>query len=458
MHDERWRQIATFRGDDDDPKERFVYHAAGLDGMGDPVTLTPWSLRTRTTATGGGMSPTACSSSVATSATWRNDTALIATDVGALVEATKFAGYGESFNVPAGDVNSDGDWDAGDSAAITGGYDVNKDIDMDGAVSAADITAADAVTGGYHVEGRGVVSADEVAIRKGYAGYEVDPILLGSDLIAAIHHVRHRVFSSYTGRWSRRDPLGYVDGMGVYVYVASHPLSSRDYSGLARLPCGSACGGSDPTGQWWPEYTPSQPVPTLPSRYKCQYESDRRRMCEICADQAIHDPAATELIQHMRAKCGWSPRNLSGEQICSGGTDCESSPSGWGGMARCNSRNMRVCFNNIRCDTPSNFCYAIRQGTMHELWHMYDCCIRYSFPGEACYSSLCKEVRAMRFAGQCRPGSGAWNQAPESEAQCLRRILRDAYCQSGWWMRNCPQCDQDAERAVEYCYPFYADP
>src|SRR5204863_5099949 len=32
--DERWRIAATFRESDSDPKERFVYHAAGIDGRG----------------------------------------------------------------------------------------------------------------------------------------------------------------------------------------------------------------------------------------------------------------------------------------------------------------------------------------------------------------------------------------------------------------------------------------
>ncbi len=238
MHDERWRQIATFRGDDDDPKERFVYHAAGLDGMGGSSYIDAVVLRDKDNSDRWrNESDGVLEQRRYICQTWRNDTALIATDVGALVEATKFAGYGESFNVPAGDVNSDGDWDAGDSAAITGGYDVNKDIDMDGSVGAADVTAADAVTGGYHAEGRGVLSADEVAIRKGYAGYEVDPILLGSDLIAAIHHVRNRVLSSYTGRWSRRDPLGYVDGMGLYESMLSAPIAEYDDSGLSCCCC-----------------------------------------------------------------------------------------------------------------------------------------------------------------------------------------------------------------------------
>lgn len=34
MFDERWRQVGTFRDQDDDPKEAFVFHAAGRGGLG----------------------------------------------------------------------------------------------------------------------------------------------------------------------------------------------------------------------------------------------------------------------------------------------------------------------------------------------------------------------------------------------------------------------------------------
>lgn len=51
--------------------------------------------------------------------------------------------------------HSDGDWDASDDAAITGPYDVRKDAGLDGAVTADDVTRANAITGGYQtVSGR----------------------------------------------------------------------------------------------------------------------------------------------------------------------------------------------------------------------------------------------------------------------------------------------------------------
>jgi RHS repeat-associated protein len=108
---------------------------------------------------------------------------------------------------------------------------------MDGSVGASDVTAADAVTGGHHTEGREWLSAEEVFIRKGYAGYEIENILTGSEPLTFLHHVRHRVLSSYTGRWNRRDPLGYVDGMSLFQYASAQPLSGTDPLGQMFCLC-----------------------------------------------------------------------------------------------------------------------------------------------------------------------------------------------------------------------------
>src|SRR5262249_52953331 len=114
---------------------------------------------------------------------------------------------------------------------------------------------------GYYSLGVNALSA--VGNRKGYAGYELNWTLLG-----AKWDVRHRVLDSDLGRWTRRDPLGYVDGMGLYGYVGGR-LNFVDPYGLARRreaaqsesgsqpPCGGlpmmlagvgvSCPGSDPT-------------------------------------------------------------------------------------------------------------------------------------------------------------------------------------------------------------------
>ncbi len=85
--------------------------------------------------------------------------------------------------------------------------------------------------------------------RKGLAGYEWDPAINK-------YHVRNRVLDPDTGRWTRRDPLGYVDGMGLYEYSESQSMVRRDPSGLATHGCSESlgCGGgkAQPGNLWQP--------------------------------------------------------------------------------------------------------------------------------------------------------------------------------------------------------------
>jgi RHS repeat-associated protein len=58
-----------------------------------------------------------------------------------------------------------------------------------------------------------------------YCGYRFDPE-------SALYHVRNRMYDYSLGRWIIRDPKGYVDGMGLYEYCASHPSNTFDPMGL----------------------------------------------------------------------------------------------------------------------------------------------------------------------------------------------------------------------------------
>jgi RHS repeat-associated protein len=49
---------------------------------------------------------------------------------------------------------------------------------------------------------------------------------------SSLYSVRHRVLHSDLGRWTRRDPLGYVDGMSLYSYVQALVLLATDAFGL----------------------------------------------------------------------------------------------------------------------------------------------------------------------------------------------------------------------------------
>ena len=59
-----------------------------------------------------------------------------------------------------------------------------------------------------------------------FCGYRFDPE-------SGLYHVRHRVYHPTLGRWLQRDPLGYVDGMGLYEYCQGGPGSATDPSGLS---------------------------------------------------------------------------------------------------------------------------------------------------------------------------------------------------------------------------------
>jgi RHS repeat-associated protein len=210
---------------DEPPVEEFIPHQAGLDGLGGSSYIDDVILRDRDTDGNGSLDERRyyCQN-------WRHDVSAIVTDTGKMIEWGKSTAYGIPDGLPAGDSDSDGDWDATDSAAISaigGGYVLLEDAELDGDVDANDITHANSITGGYQTLGFNVLSSTGVKNRKGYAGYERDHAAL------VLWHVRYRVLHTTLGRWTRRDPLGYVDGGNDYVYARSIPLSLIDTLGLS---------------------------------------------------------------------------------------------------------------------------------------------------------------------------------------------------------------------------------
>ncbi len=53
------------------------------------------------------------------------------------------------------------------------------------------------------------------------------------DVAIGLYHFPFRTYSPRLGRWLQRDPLGYVDGVNMYEYVASRPLSMVDAFALS---------------------------------------------------------------------------------------------------------------------------------------------------------------------------------------------------------------------------------
>jgi RHS repeat-associated protein len=235
-YDDRWRITATFRTDDSDPKEQFVYHNAGNDGRGPSSYIDTVILRDKDANTSWDTeSDGTLEERIYYCHNWRSDVVALVTDTGAQVEQVRYSAYGVPFGLRAGDVDSDGDVDSADTNQIqtwidASAYDVRGDLDLDGDVDTTDKSTANNNLGKF---GWGVLS--DVGNRKGDAGYELDDALADA---YRLYHVRRRVLNADLGRWTRRDPLGYAVGPNLYAYVSANPLVGVD-------PCGT-CPEGDP--------------------------------------------------------------------------------------------------------------------------------------------------------------------------------------------------------------------
>ncbi|TVS05272.1 MAG: RHS repeat-associated core domain-containing protein [Phycisphaerales bacterium] len=250
-YDDRWRVVAVFRADDEDPKEVFVHHNAGLAGYGGSSYIDSVILRDRdTSAAWHEEAGDTRAERVYYAQNWRGDVSALLTDTGSMIEWVKYSAYGVPYALPAGDVDSNGSWSDQDEdlilerISVGTPYDVRFDANLDGTVDYDDPTHANSIAGGYQTLGRGVMSSPEVANRVGYAGYRYDPTFKGAG--RTIYHVRHRVYDADVGRWTRRDPLGYVDGMSLYQYVRSMPVVFVDVWGLHVQPPNPMMGGGSP--------------------------------------------------------------------------------------------------------------------------------------------------------------------------------------------------------------------
>jgi RHS repeat-associated protein len=150
---------------------------------------------------------------------------------------------GEPTAYPVADLDMDGqvtsadltawtDLKAGGSSASAYGLDLDFD-DYYGPGEADEDLFWESYDANLGLSGKGRVSTLGVASRVGYAGYQWDQV-------ARAYHVRYRVYLPETGRWTRRDPLGYVDGMSLYAYVEGTPLTGQDSDGLIAV-CVQQC-------------------------------------------------------------------------------------------------------------------------------------------------------------------------------------------------------------------------
>jgi RHS repeat-associated protein len=248
--DDKWRIVSTYRvvwsspnwvpDGDTRAKERFVHHAAGFDGQGGSSYIDALILSDRDNSSGWtSQGAQTLEERYYYLQNWRNDLCALTNDGGVIVRRFRYSAYGARTEIAAADYDADGGVDAADSTTWNTDYAApnnRADVNHDGAVDYFDYLDFVAIT---------ATDGDDLAggkTRNLYAGYENDPALevvtsAGGGLSLAayesIYHVRYRVFSTELGRWTRRDPLGYVDGMGLEEYCAEMPLLYIDVAGKA---------------------------------------------------------------------------------------------------------------------------------------------------------------------------------------------------------------------------------
>jgi RHS repeat-associated protein len=210
-------------------------------------------------------------------------------------------------SLPAGDTDSDGDFDSTDAAAITGTYDVRKDVNLDGTVDVLDYLDALDINGGLSTQGWSILSNPKWNNRKGYAGYECDTVLAGTKW-----HVRHRVLESELGRWMRRDPLGYVDGAHLVSYVRTNPMSLSDPMGLAAVV--SPCIGCGINGEPSPPAAILPAIPPLPPVY-CETDTTSSECKAECDEYNALGFARNTDLQGYPERCCVCTKNIQSNPI-----------------------------------------------------------------------------------------------------------------------------------------------
>jgi len=136
-------------------------------------------------------------------------------------------------------------------AEINAGTDGDAfDLNYDGSVDFDDLLALLSLVGDA---GRGVLGytnasgAKVMTIDRGYSGAIADRWLADTNGDMTFMHMRFRYYDASRGTWTRRDPIGYHDGLGLYEYVRSMPVLAYDPMGLA-LAIGGGGGGGCATG------------------------------------------------------------------------------------------------------------------------------------------------------------------------------------------------------------------
>jgi hypothetical protein len=228
----RWRIVATVRDADAEPKEAFAYHAAGVGGRGGSSYIDSVIMRDRDEKSGWtAASDGTLEERVFYVQNWRSDVVALVNAAGAPLEEVRYTAYGTPSVHPIADVDGDGVVNAGDVTAYltyTGGgangtVFATTDLNADGFFpDDADIEFFDdeyVRLGAGSVFGINKLSG--VGNREGFGGSSWESP-------TRAWAMRQGKFESESGKWTRMDPLMYVDGAGLYNFLGTLTYVDRD--------------------------------------------------------------------------------------------------------------------------------------------------------------------------------------------------------------------------------------
>lgn len=216
-----------------DLHERFYYHNAGLAGGGGSMYIDSVIMRDDTLTSG------TLSRTMLYAQNWRGDVVGMLRYDGSPYEHVRYSAYGRPVGISPSDWDGDGVQETADIFDFLNDTSSWADYDLDGVLATADIFAFlnETVTSG----GRDKLHSGSKN-RIGYAGYQHD------DVVPHMQLARHRWYRADLKTWTRRDPLGEVDGPNLYGYVAGMPLTATDAHGLLMSLTGGGGGGCEAGG------------------------------------------------------------------------------------------------------------------------------------------------------------------------------------------------------------------
>ena len=367
VYDRSWRMVASYRGSDAEAKELFVNHQAGLNGTQTSLPLDATILRDRENSALWAQAADGSSHNrayyVQNYFGGRGDVVAILSSSGSVAQQVRYSAYGVPHGMPAGDTDFNGSIvgtpDVTQMLAWTSGpYTVRGDYDLDGDVDNADVTIASGNFGiglGWNALSTGPTQSLSGVLgghRKGYCGYEHD----GTN--PKIMHVRHRAYLADLGRWTRRDPLGYVDGGNLYGYVNGSVVVELDASGLCvggrRCPTGMRAALGDDWRSGWICWADGRNcTPSIAVSPECHAITAHA--------SALHDdalPMSTGLFSYLTITSAGSPD----------------------------------------CSNPT-YCYDLYQSRLSDALNAFNSCMASNVPPIGLYTALCLAACGAGTAG-----------------------------------------------------------